>query len=90
MKNSTRLVLTAITFIATIILNTTLVRPVATTVTNKISVATVNGGDSAFLLNEAVQNGGTIWLVSLFLPICFVAIWWEPITQFFAKKSAKE
>ncbi len=82
----TRIALTLGLLVGAHFLDNALFHPVETIVKNNVAVATVNGGDAAFVAQQAVNSGSSL-AHSLFLAAFVVAVfsvWYAPLKKAFS------
>lgn len=82
----TRIALTLAVLLGLPFLNQAIFSPVETIVKNQAVVATVNGGDAAFVAQEAVHAGVSLGSTLLVIAglVALILIWATPIKKFWS------
>lgn len=86
----TRIALTLGLIIGAPFLDNSLLHPAETIVKNNVAVSTLNGGDAAFVTQQAVHSAssfGHILFYVAFLTILF-AIWFAPVNKWINKTNS--
>lgn len=85
----TRIALTLAVILGGGALDRALFSPVATIVKNQAAIATVNGGDSAFVAQQAIHTGVSLGSVLLLIAglVALVLIWTNPVKKLFAEET---
>lgn len=86
----TRIALTLALLLGLPLLNKALIEPTQTIVKNQAAVATVNGGDAAFVTQQAINSGFSLTTILLFLGALVVLffIWASTVKKIFSEDSA--
>ncbi len=79
----TRIVITLLVVLGAYFIDNALFHPVETLVKNNVAIATVNGGDSAWVLQQAAQTSlsGTHAAFYIGYLVALTAIWWTPVCK---------
>lgn len=76
-----RIILFVTTLLAWLWVSSAFLSPAATVIENKVSVSTLNGGDAAFIANEALSKTAAYPWLTIGVIVILVIFWAGPVVR---------